>query len=108
MTPLTQALPYLVRDIEDALVRLGRGSVADQLREVNLESWTYDEFADTTILQVRSPQESTLAEYGETVSLYDELGINLEIDVHGHLMSIEILDGRRVASQLGSNPDPQP
>lgn len=101
MTPLTQALPYLVRDIEDALVRLGRGSVADQLREVDLESWNYDEFADTTILQLRSSHQSMGAEYGETLSLYDELGINLELDIHGHLMSIEILDGRRVASQLG-------
>ena len=85
-----QALPYLVRDIEDALVRLGRGSVADQLREANLESWAYDEFADTTILELRSPQEAA-AERRDGLALR-RARINLARRSRAPL-AIEILDG---------------
>jgi hypothetical protein len=37
---------------------------------------------------------------GETVSVYDELGINLDTDSRGRLTGMEILGGRSVIAQL--------
>ena len=97
MVKLADALPELVADIEDALIHIGRGDLAGQLREAVLERWTYDEIADTTVLHLQSPQ----VQEGETLSLYDELGVNLETDVHGRLRGVEVLEGKRVLSHLG-------
>ena len=47
MMLLKDALPYLVLDLESALAHLGRGGIADQLREVAVERWTYDELSYT-------------------------------------------------------------
>jgi uncharacterized protein YuzE len=107
MTPLKEALPYLVLDLESALVHIGRGDVSDQLRRATIERWTYDEIADAAYLHLRVPQspgavdESSAGEApGETVSVYDELGINLDTDSQGRLTGMEILGGRSVIAQL--------
>ena len=65
---LADALPELVLDMENALVHLGRGDLVEQLKEAELARWDYDDFADTTYLQI-SEQAA-----GERLSLYDELG----------------------------------
>jgi hypothetical protein len=57
MSSLVETLPDLVSDIENALIRIGRGDVADQLREVQLERWTYDEFANAGYLYLSSPRD---------------------------------------------------
>jgi len=62
MTSLLEALPELVSDIEAALVRMGRGDVADQLREVELERWTYDESVDAGYLYLRSPRKLNIVD----------------------------------------------
>jgi uncharacterized protein YuzE len=107
MTALKEALPYLVLDLESALVHIGRGDVSDQLRHATIERWTYDEIADTAYLHLRIPQAPGTADEsksgespGETVSIYDELGINLDTDSRGRLTGMEILDGRTVIAQL--------
>ena len=110
MSTLIETLPDLVLDLESPLLRIGRADVVDQLREVEIERWTYDEFADAVYLYLRSPRtlntvdESIVgATHGETVSLYDDLGINLDLDNHRRLMGIEILEGRAIASRLGGD-----
>ncbi len=106
---LADVLPEFVSDMESALAHLGRGDLIAQLKEVMLERWAYDDFTDTTYLHLRSPSAPNLpaknvvdATYADRLSLYDELGVNLDSDDRGRLCGIEVLDGRRVTSQLGN------
>jgi hypothetical protein len=103
---LREALPDLLLDLESALLGIGRGDMVEQLREVLVERWSYDDFADAAYLHLRSPQdpagssEPAAKPDGEIVSVYDELGINLETDGRGRLASIEILGGRAIVLRL--------
>ena len=100
MVTLKEALPYLVLDLESALAHIGRGDVVDQLREVTIERWAYDEHSDSTYLHLQSPRGPAVAEAGETVSVYDELGINLDTDSQGRLTGMDILGGQAIVAQL--------
>ena len=93
---LAQALPELVGDMEIALVNLGRGDLVAQLKEADLARWNYDDFSDTTYLQISEH------EAGERLSLYDELGVNVDTDAHGRLCGIEVLEGKRIAARLAN------
>lgn len=110
MIALKDVLPDLLRDMESALLHIGRGDMIDPLREAAIERWTYDEFADAAYLYLRSPrtpgaagERVTAAAHGETVSVYDELGINLDIDNDGRLARIEILGGKEIVARLEGN-----
>ena len=105
MMLLNETLPYLVLALESALAHLGRGNVANQLREVTIERWTYDETSDVIYLHLRSPRAAGAAgSPGETVSLYDELGVNLDTDGQGSLTGIEVLAGHTIIAQLEKFP----
>ena len=106
---LAQALPDLVLDMESALAHLGRGDLAEQLRELTLERWTYDDFSDTAYLYLAWPPNLKLprrravdAPQGDRLSLYDEVGANLDIDEQGRLAGIEVLEGKRIATRLAN------
>jgi uncharacterized protein YuzE len=85
---LFEALPELVYDIEGALVRLGRGKVADQLRDAPLLAWAYDDFAQSTYLSLRASIDP--GEIGEVISLQDEIGVSLDLDGQRRVMGIEV------------------
>jgi uncharacterized protein YuzE len=98
---LADLLPELVADIGGALVQLGRGDLVEQMQHATLARWSYDEFADTTYLQLSAAPVDMMNV--ERLSLYDELGVNVDSDERGRLCGIEILDGKRVAAQLEAN-----
>lgn len=93
------ALPELASDMEIALVHLGRGDLVKQLKEVLLERWTYDDFTDTVYLYLGSSPTPV-----DRLSLYDEVGVNLDTDDRGRLCGMEILEGGRVTAQLANAP----
>ena len=95
---LAQALPELVVDLAGALATLGRGDLVQQLEDATLARWTYDDFSDTTYLQL-SPAPVEMMRV-ERLSLYDELGMNVDTDDQGRLCGIEILQGKNIASRL--------
>lgn len=95
---LREILPELLADVEGALVRLGRGRIADELREARLASWSHDEFAQATYLCLGSPRESSPAD--ETVCLFDEIGVNVDIDERGVPVRIEVFGYEDVLSRL--------
>jgi len=104
MIALRDALPFLVLELESALAHIGRGDVVDQLRKARIERWSYDELAGTAYLHLRSPGAADgrreAEPPGETVSVYDELGVNLDTDSRGGLTGMEILNGREIIAQL--------
>ena len=95
---LVEALPDLVSDMESPLLQLGRGDLVQQLKEALLRRWTYDDFSDTAYLYLTTePLERAQL---DMLSLYDELGVNLETDRRGRLCGIEVFDGQRITARL--------
>jgi uncharacterized protein YuzE len=100
---LLEALPELVGDVEGALIRLGRSNVADQLRTVALKTWTLDEFAQTTYLHLAAARDPSGVE--ETLCLYDDIGVNVDLDRDGRVVGLEVSGYEQALSRLGKARD---
>jgi uncharacterized protein YuzE len=95
---LSEVLPELVGDAAGALVRQGRGGVADQLSKATLTAWTFDEFAQATYLQLAETRDP--GAIGETISLYDEIGVNVDLDGQGHVLGLEVFGYEQLLARL--------
>jgi hypothetical protein len=101
---LFETLPELVYDIESALVRLGRGKVADQLREAPLAHWSHDDFAKSTRLELGPAIEPSAV--AEVISLDDDIGVCLDLDAAGRIAAIEVTGYEEYLARLGAAPVP--
>jgi hypothetical protein len=99
---LIEALPELVYDVESALVRLGRGRVAEQVREAPLVSWTYDDFARTTYLAMRAATDPL--EVAEVISLHEDIGVSLDLDAGGVVMGMAVEGYEDIMARLRGDP----
>lgn len=97
---LDQALPELVNDLHAALIQVGRGDLADQLRELELRRWTYDDFADAAYLHFQLPSEADQARgvASETVGALDD--VNLILDGQRRIIEVEVLGAKWIMSRL--------
>lgn len=95
---LLEALPELVADVVGALIREGRGKVADQLPGAPLVAWAFDDFAQSTYLQLTATRDPNLIE--ETVSFYDDIGVNVELEKGGRVVGLEVFGYEEPLSRL--------
>jgi hypothetical protein len=96
---LAETLPELLADIDRALLNLGRGDLVDQLRAASLMSWSRDDFAQLTLLRlVAAPARD--GEFQQTLSLFDDIGVNLEMDGLGRVALIEVSGYEDVLARL--------
>lgn len=85
---LFEALPDLFHDVSSALIREGRGRVADQLRELRLLSWEFDDFAQMNYLRFTEASDADLVE--ESISFHEDMGVNVNLDKAGKIIGLEV------------------
>jgi hypothetical protein len=95
---LSEALPELVADVVGALVREGRGDVADQLPDAVLRAWSFDEFAQATYLHLGSATDPGAVE--ETISFYDDIGVNVDLDRQNNVLRLEVFGYEQSLARL--------
>jgi uncharacterized protein YndB with AHSA1/START domain/uncharacterized protein YuzE len=115
MGTLSEALPELVGDVVGALIREGRGHVADQLPHARLSAWTFDDFAQSTYLHLaasRDPNEiaetisfqDDIGVIAETISFQDDIGVNVDLDKGGRVVGLEVFGYEQSLARLGKDP----
>lgn len=99
---LSEVLPELVADVVGALIREGRGDVADQIPGASLVSWAFDDFARATYLHFTAARDRCAIE--ETLSYSDDIGVNVDLDKGGRVVRLEVFGYEQSLSRLGQDP----
>jgi hypothetical protein len=95
---LREVLPELLADVVGALVREGRGGVADQLSAATLHSWSFDEFAQMTYLRLSATQGREAAQ--QTISFFDDIGVDIDLDQHGRVLGLDVAGYEDILARL--------
>lgn len=98
MMTLQQALPELAGDLVGALVREGRGKLADQVPEAPLAAWSFDEFAQSTYLHLHAVTGPEAVE--QSLSFLDEIGVKVDLDNTGRIIGLEVIGYEDSLSRL--------
>jgi hypothetical protein len=98
MDALRTAFPDLMAEIVEALQRLGRIDLAEQLHDAFVSAVTFDNSANAGYIYLRAGRPLNTVEervvgvrHGETICLETSHSINLDTDNFGRLTGIELL-----------------
>lgn len=97
MLALFDTLPELVADVESALLRIGQGRIAEQLREATVYAWTFDDFSQSTYLQLASSAPEVVA---QTIPLDDDIGVCVDLDAGDRVVGLEVMGYEDILARL--------
>jgi hypothetical protein len=105
MPTLKSLAPELVSQLSDALAREGRHALAEQLDRAAILRCTYGNDDDVGYVYLVRENNSALdsglsAPVAETISLYMEHGLNVDVDHDGQLFGVEYVGRPDIATTL--------
>lgn len=105
MPTLVSAAPALAAEVEVALRAAGRPDLGAQIRSAEIDRRTYEQPIDAGYIYLVRPTPSLhfaklAAPVAETISMYSECGLNIDVDHDGHLYGIELLGRGDAIAQL--------
>jgi hypothetical protein len=106
---LIEALPEFSAELEACLSAVGREDVACQIKEVEIERYSYDDTCNAAYIYIKSPRPLNVVEtniiglkHSETIPVEHEYGVNVDTDNFCRIRGIELLSGKAIADKLYS------
>jgi uncharacterized protein YuzE len=96
MPTLLSILPHLVAEVEAALAAEGRAELVTQLASAIILQCSFDQEADAGYIELNRYSPSLhfaklATPVAETLSFFENHGINIDIDHDGQLFGIELI-----------------
>ena len=105
MKTLAAVLPNLVSELKALLEGAGRAEIAALVAGAVVERYTYDGEVEAGYIRLAVPVRSLpfvnlTTDVAETISFYDERGLNVDITHNGDLFGVEFLGRTDIAARL--------